>query len=193
MLVIKSISVWLAAAAALLPAMPASASLIGDAVVIKRIQGVDSVFKTVSANVGNNAEYVDNFFTIDITENEVRFDTFGNLSLGQIAYTIDGLDFDDNPATANTVESFFSKQIFRQVPGFPPIDVSNVTISPSGQLRVSFLNTTTGADGFASVTLGAAAPGGVPEPATWAMMIGGLGLAGAASRRHTRRATAVHA
>jgi hypothetical protein len=192
MLVTKFISAFVAAAAALLPAVPASASLIGDAVVIKRIQGVDTVFKTVSANVGGNAEYVDNFFAIDITDNEVRFDTFGNLSLGQIVYTIDGLDFDDNPATANIIEAFFSRQIFRQATGFPPIDAGNVAISPSGQLRVSFANTVTGADGFASVTLGAATPG-VPEPATWAMMIGGFGLAGTASRHRTRRAVAVHA
>ena len=61
------------------------------------------------------------------------------------------------------------------------------------QLRFTFATTTTGPDGFVSVTLGAATPAGVPEPANWAMMIGGLGLAGAASRRRTRRATAVHA
>ncbi len=42
-----------------------------------------------------------------------------------------------------------------------------------------------GDDRLGTVTLGAA--GAVPEPATWAMMIGGFGLAGAAMRR--RRAT----
>ncbi|WP_232328623.1 MULTISPECIES: PEPxxWA-CTERM sorting domain-containing protein [Sphingomonas] len=191
MFVTKTISVLLAAAATLLPAVPASATLIGDSIVIKRIQGVDTVFKTVAATVGDSPEYIDNFFAIDITENEVRFDTFGNLSLGQIVYTIDGLDFDDNPATPNIVTEFFSKQIFRQATGFPPIDSSNVTISPSGQLRVSFANTVTGADGFASVTLGAPSPAAVPEPATWAMMIGGFGLAGSAARRRTTRAARV--
>jgi hypothetical protein len=190
--VTKLIPALLTAAAALLPVAPASASLLGDSVVITRVQG-GNPFKTVATTVGSGSEYVDNFFTIDITENEVRFDTFGNLSLGQIDYTFDGLDFDDNAATANIVTDFFSKQIFRQAPGFPPIDVSNVTISPSGQLRVSFANTITGADGFASVTLGAATPAGVPEPASWAMMIGGFALAGAASRRRSGRATAVHA
>lgn len=187
----KTIAVLIAAAAALLPAVPASASLLGDSVVITRVQG-GNPFKTVSTTVGGAPEYIDNFFTIDITENEVRFDTFGNLSLGQIDYTIDGLDFDDNASTPNIVTSFFSKQIFRQAPGFPPIDIGNVTISPSGQLRISFANTVTGADGFASITLGAPSPTGVPEPTSWAMMIGGFALAGSAARRRTTRAV-VHA
>ena len=192
MLVTRPILALFSAAAALLSAAPASASLLGDSVVITRVQG-GNPFKTVTTTVGSGFEYVDNFFTIDITENEVRFDTFGNLSLGQIDYTIDGLDFDDNAATANIVMDFFSKQIFRQAPGFPPIDASRVTISPSGQLRVSFANTTTGADGFASVTLGAATPAGVPEPASWALMIGGLGLAGSAARRRSTRSARVFA
>lgn len=38
-----------------------------------------------------------------------------------------------------------------------------------------------------SVTL-SSAPGGVPEPATWAMMVGGFGLMGAAMRRRRRGA-----
>ena len=180
-------TVLMAAVVALLPIAPASASLLGDHIVITRVQG-GSPFKTVASTVGSDPEYIDNFFAIDVTENEVRFDTFGNLSLGQIDYTIDGLDFDDDASTPNIVTSFFSKQIFRQAAGFPPIDISRVTISPSGQLRVSFANTVTGADGFASVTLGAPSPTAVPEPASWAMMIGGFALAGSAARCRATRA-----
>lgn len=45
---------------------------------------------------------------------------------------------------------------------------------------------------FAAVTYEGApvAVGGVPEPATWAMMLGGFGLIGAATRRHRPRARA---
>jgi hypothetical protein len=38
---------------------------------------------------------------------------------------------------------------------------------------------------FDNITFGSATPG-VPEPATWAMMIGGFGLVGAAMRRRTK-------
>jgi hypothetical protein len=175
----------MAAVVALPPIAPASASLLGDHIVITRVQG-GSPFKTDASTVGSDPEYIDNFFTIDVTENEVRFDTFGNLSLGQIDYTIDGLDFDDNASTPNIVTSFFSKQIFGSAA--KPFDIGGVTISPSGQLRVSFANTVTGADGFASVTLGAPTPTAVPEPASWAMMIGGFALAGSAARRRATRA-----
>ena len=44
---------------------------------------------------------------------------------------------------------------------------------------------------FDDITLGSATAGGAPEPATWALMIGGMGLAGAALRR--RRSAAVAA
>lgn len=37
--------------------------------------------------------------------------------------------------------------------------------------------------GFDNITLGAAVPGGVPEPATWAMMLLGVGMVGFAMRQ----------
>ena len=182
-LVIKLNVALLAAAAALLPVAPASASLIGDSVVIKRVQG-GNVFKTVATTVGAGFEYTDNFFNIDISENEILF-SGGNFSIGGIEYIFEGLDFDDNPATANTVEGFVSNQIF----GIPanPFDVRRVKIAPDGKLTMSFSNTTGGANSFARITLGAATPTGVPEPSAWAMMIGGFALAGAATRRRTSR------
>jgi hypothetical protein len=45
-------------------------------------------------------------------------------------------------------------------------------------------------DGFGSVTPPPVDPGAVPEPATWAMMIGGFGLVGS-SMRYRRRKTTV--
>ena len=76
---------------------------------------------------------------------------------------------------------------------------------PNGQachwdpVGVSFLGTAMSVDfggvanqaGFDNITLGAATPGGVPEPASWAMLIAGFGLVGAAARR--RRSTVVAA
>lgn len=69
---------------------------------------------------------------------------------------------------------------------------------PTGQachwdaVGVSFLGTAHSVDfggvanqaGFDNITLGSNTPGsGTPEPATWALMIGGFGLVGAAARR----------
>jgi len=39
------------------------------------------------------------------------------------------------------------------------------------------------ATGYDNITFGAATPGGAPEPAAWALMLAGFGLAGAALRR----------
>jgi hypothetical protein len=179
----------LAAALSLFAAAPASAGLFGDAVVIKRVQG-GSVFKTVAATVGGAIEYSDNFFFIDVTDNELVFDAIANFSIGDIVYTIEGLDFDDKPATPNLIDAFATTQIF----GTPnnPFGANRVTIAPDGKLSLSLNNTTGSGNGVARVTLGAPVQAPVPEPATWAMMIGGFALAGSAARRRTTPAV-VHA
>ena len=169
-------------AAALLGGTSAQASLIGDAVTIQRIQGGGTVFKSVDAVVGAGAEYSDNFFSIDVTENELVFDVVsGNFSIGDLVYTFEGLDFDDKPGTPNIIESFSATQIFG--PGVTPITQSRVTIAPSGKLTMSFASTTGSSNGLVRIRLGAPTPSAVPEPSFWAMMIGGFGLLGAAARR----------
>ena len=175
----------IASAAALLGGTSAQASLIGDAVKIQRIQGGSTIFKTVDTTVGAGVEYSDNFFSIDVSENELFFDVIsGNFAIGDIMYTIEGLDFDDKPGTPNIVESFSAVQIFGS--GSTPITHDRVTIAPSGRLSVSFRNTTGGSNGFVRIRLGAPTPSAVPEPSAWAMMIGGFGLLGAAARRQPR-------
>ncbi len=172
----------MASAAALLGGTSAQASLIGDAVTIKRVQGGNTVFKTVNTTVGAGAEYSDNFFSIDVTENEIFLDVIsGNFSVGDIVYTFEGLDFDDQPGTPNIVESFIASQILG--PGLAPITQDRVTIAPSGKLSMSFGNTTGASSGFVRIRLGAPTPTAVPEPSAWAMMIGGFGLLGANARR----------
>lgn len=182
---ITRILTCVAAAALATAAAPASAaSFIGDAVTIKRIQGSTTV-KTVSGFVGVGAEYTDNFFNIDVTVNQVIFDAVSGFSIGGIVYEIAGLDFDDNPATPNVVQDFTFSQINGNAAN--PFGSGRLSFTPGGALKVDFSNTTGGSSGLATITFGAAPVGGVPEPATWAMMIGGFGLAGGTLRSARRR------
>lgn len=61
----------------------------------------------------------------------------------------------------------------------------------SGVVRIQFAgnsgSTARGAPGLDDVEMTVTAVGGVPEPATWALMIGGFGLAGATLRRRRER------
>jgi hypothetical protein len=73
----------------------------------------------------------------------------------------------------------------------------NVTISPSGFFgfqaingqsiaRVSFTTNGTGVQDVRQIRLDPVNAAAIPEPAAWAMMLGGFGLIGAASRRRVR-------
>lgn len=184
-MVLKKLTGVAVAALAALAAPASAASFIGDNVVIRRVQGGVPVFSPVSASVGAGHEYEDNFFTIDITANEVVFEAAGgNFSIGDLAYWIDGLDFDDQPSTPNLIENFASSQIIGTAVPFGP---GRATVEPTGRFRMSFQQTTGGADGIARVTFGAPPVSAVPEPATWAIMVGGFGLVGGAMRSARRR------
>jgi hypothetical protein len=67
-------------------------------------------------------------------------------------------------------------------------------IAPTGAVRLQLgLNDDIFSDNSGSLSIqvdGSTAPGGVPEPATWALMLGGFGLAGAALRRRRQAAAA---
>ena len=183
---IKTLACAAAAALATISAPASAASFIGDNVTIKRVQG-GNVFSSVSTIVGDGFEYSDNFFRIDITGNEVIFGAAaGTFSIGDIFYEISGLDFDGDPSTANVIEGFNAIQVFNR--NFTLVGHDRATFTPEGAFRFSFTQTTGGANGLVRLTFGAAPPAGaVPEPATWAMMIGGFGLAGGALRSARRR------
>lgn len=175
--------------AAMLATTSAQAGLTGDAVQIRRIQGGNTIFREVNTTVGAGVEYTDNFFNIDVTENEIVFDAISGFSVSNLLYTFDGLDFDDNPATANVVTGFSSFQIFG--PGTVPLGADRVTIAQSGKISFSFPSTNGSSSGTIRIELGAASPAGVPEPTSWAMIIGGLGAIGGALRRQRRTRVAL--
>lgn len=65
-----------------------------------------------------------------------------------------------------------------------PLSGVTTTLSGVGITRVDF----TGVAAFTNLSFGA---GAVPEPATWAMMIGGFGMIGFAMRRRQKVTTRV--
>lgn len=65
-----------------------------------------------------------------------------------------------------------------------------VGVTFAGTALSANFNGTAGQTGFDNITIGSAVAGGVPEPASWAMMIGGFGLAGFAKRRRVRASEA---
>ena len=101
-----------------------------------------------------------------------------------VAYGVDGLEFSiPNHYFISPVSGF-------SYAGFSLSSVgSPVTLRLSQSLGFSVAGGATyGPDRLGSVTLAPAAAGAVPEPASWAMMVGGFGLLGGAMRR--RRAVA---
>lgn len=163
------------AGAFLLSVSSANAGLLGDAVTIQRLQG-GSVFKTVDTTVGAGAEYVDNFVTIDILDNKVSIDFFGNISFGDIIYEISGLDFSDAPGAAVDILGVDFTQIFVGAIGPTPYSADRIT-ADDDLLRIDLRNTRTGSTAFLNIAVGPDAPATqVPEPGTLTLL--GAGLAG---------------
>jgi hypothetical protein len=126
-----------------------------------------------------------------VTANQIIFaSTGGTFSLGDIVYEVNGLDFDDTPATPNLIEDFSATQIFKA----PNVLITSdrATITPAGAFRMSFNQTTGSSSGLATITFSAPMESAVPEPTTWGMMLIGFGAIGYSMRRK-RQPKAVHA
>jgi PEP-CTERM motif len=104
--------------------------------------------------------------------------------------------WDDVGGTGNLLGSLnLTAQAFDNCGGDPSGDFCNWTavgVSFNGTAKSINFAGTAGRTGFDNITFGTDTPTpGVPEPASWAMLIAGFGLTGAAMRR--RRSTAVAA
>lgn len=105
--------------------------------------------------------------------------------------------FDDNPNLVNLVFTYVGPDFRNQGGPFAPFDFDGLGARSiyGGMSQDAFFTRTTknnpdrvpGGSNTYVYTLGqVTVPSPTPEPATWAMMIGGLGLAGMALRRRAR-------
>lgn len=134
-------------------------------------------------------------WTIVLTFDVTSVELFGPLSGGNSVTQIDG-----DGVTATATELIFNfdsngRFLFRKSPGLfqPAYCVDGAATSPgcvgSAGSENIFLGGLTQATLDGSAVLATAAPGGggaVPEPSTWAMMVLGFGLGGAAMRRRNQ-------
>jgi hypothetical protein len=105
--------------------------------------------------------------------------------------------FNDNPALVNLVFTYVGPNLRNEGGPFAPLDFNGLgarsTLGTTARDAFFTLTTknnpTPGGSNTPVFTLGSVqVPAAIPEPATWAMMIGGFGLVGMASRRRTRAA-----
>lgn len=204
------LQIRLAVAAALLSS--ASAATAG-------ITYAGSVTPTPRFGIGNTlvADYtittngtIGNLSSADVTGWTLRFNYNGNIeNLSGNALILDyGPDIG---LSATATDLLFN---FTPFPGFRGFAIGNTSgrfldfnprgneiVTPPGtshrpQITTFYINPSVGAlfAGYNSKTglevIGTATAGAVPEPASWAMLIAGFGLTGAAMRRKARRITA---
>lgn len=105
--------------------------------------------------------------------------------------------FNDDANVVNLVFTYVGPDLRNEGGPFPPLDFNGLGARSTfgAEIQDAFFSLTTknnpdgvpGGSNSAIFTLGnVTVPNAVPEPATWAMMLGGFGLAGMAVRRGKR-------
>lgn len=115
----------------------------------------------------------------------VTFNATGGLSTTFVLTgDVDVRDYLQN-IYSNAINNTTTVQVFTE--GARRLDRQTFTLPGSfaSQTLTSVVFTDSGADGVSRLTLTGLAIGSVPEPSSWAMLITGFGLVGAAMRRRT--------
>lgn len=142
----------------------------------------------VSAAVGTGAEFVVSYngsandrFTVDFSDNQLTLTSLANFVAGSAQNRV--LTFGDLTHPITGITSFAVT--------VPPNKGTNITQSyfsvANGAIRFALDGMSASKGVTITIGLASAPPIAlVPEPATWAMMVGGFGLVGATMRRRRR-------
>jgi hypothetical protein len=145
----------------------------------------NAIWATVE-NVAGTGPYVGWYAPVTLNPT-ITFNFAGNPTIGSIAIQMDNSNFGGVYAPAAILIDGVSKAFTAPAVG----TVGVVTLSglnlTGGSHTVQFQQANRGWTFVSEVSFFSPA-GGVPEPATWAMMVTGFGLAGAALRRRNRAA-----
>ncbi|GAA0487365.1 hypothetical protein GCM10009096_32800 [Parasphingorhabdus litoris] len=158
-------------------------------------------------NVGNNNQQSLNLFAFDEQQNVTLGAAIGGLAAGTVVNS-HYVFFDSGPSRRAIGYVDFDSDILAVLDAKSDMDLTDASL---GNPNVNYISVALrgleGADSFnvmgdrLNVNFRASDPGdyirvltaapAVPEPATWAMMIGGFGLVGGALRRRRKMATKV--
>lgn len=147
--------------------------------------GLDPLQAIISRDVSTGDNYIDNFLFRIGPANSART----GLGSGSITYTFSGApDVIFNSVTFfNGIESFVVpiNQFAGLGGGAITAGIGGIPIFSGVENRISVNWTTTGAAAYSGVIR--FAPGAVPEPLTWAMMIIGFAAVGFSMRRRSKQ------
>ena len=127
--------------------------------------------------------------TVDFAASATGLTQYNAAQVSGLSVTIDGQTFTAAPGAVSAVQFLDGKLrdiTFSQEIGASP---NRYDLQMTSQYQFSYNNELSNA--YGTISASPAGPKGVPEPATWGLMIVGIGLVGAAlRRRHGRLAIA---
>lgn len=124
------------------------------------------------------------YFNYTANSNQIIYDYLSTTtwSSSSVSLNSGGLYIDNGSLITNPNVNITSVSIDPSSTGLGTFSISNVTWN-SSNVAVSWMNQTFGPGAHVVLNINGGGGGGVPEPATWSMMILGFGAAGSLIRR----------